>query len=302
MRRGDAESWGDEHFCGPAQLGLLTWGAVGHSEFMWRARTEPRLCAAFETAWGLEGGAPLLTSFDGAALFRPPQLQPAWATRPALEWLHVDQGAGKRGMVALQGQLLLWDQDAASGGLCVVPRSHLLHDELVPAVMGNHDYVQFDANDPRLGGLGDARVVCAQAGDLILWDSRTVHASSPADPAAPLLTEKPTEDEGGGGSGPPRPRPTRAVAFICMVPAAAHLENHAQLAAQRAELVARACTTTHWPFETRMVSQGAEGSGVGNSAAGLSPAARALVAGTPCEVRRRWRAAQPAAQPAAQAG
>lgn len=47
------------------------------------------MTAAFETAWGLEGGAPLLTSFDGCAVFRPPQLAASWATQGALGWLHV---------------------------------------------------------------------------------------------------------------------------------------------------------------------------------------------------------------------
>jgi hypothetical protein len=113
MRRGRPETWGGV-FCGPAHLGLLTWGAIGQSSLQWRARTEPAVGAAFETVWGLSGGAPLLTSFDGLALFRPPQLDATWITRPALEWLHVDQGSSKRGMVGVQGQLLLYDQVSAT--------------------------------------------------------------------------------------------------------------------------------------------------------------------------------------------
>jgi tetratricopeptide (TPR) repeat protein len=179
MRRGRPETWGGV-FSGPAHLGLLTWGAIGQATLQWSARTEPAVGAAFETVWGLSGGDPLLTSFDGLALFRPPQLDATWLTRPALEWLHVDQGSSKRGMVGIQGQLLLYDQDAASGGLVVVPGSHQRHEELVPEHR-RKDYVRFDADDARLDGLGPARLVCAAAGDLVLWDSRTVHASAASD-------------------------------------------------------------------------------------------------------------------------
>ena len=179
MRRGRPETWGGV-FSGPAHLGLLTWGAIGQASLQWSARTEPAVGAAFETVWGLSGGDPLLTSFDGLALFRPPQLDATWLTRPALEWLHVDQGSSKHGMVGVQGQLLLYDQDAASGGLVVVPGSHQRHEELVPEHR-RKDYVRFDADDARLDGLGPARLVCAAAGDLVLWDSRTVHASAASD-------------------------------------------------------------------------------------------------------------------------
>ena len=61
-------------FTGPAHLGLLTWGHIGQSALMWRARTQPGVGCAFEVAWGLPPGAPMLTSFDGLALFRPPQV------------------------------------------------------------------------------------------------------------------------------------------------------------------------------------------------------------------------------------
>ena len=134
MVRGRPETWGRGQFPGPAHLGLQTWGGVGQSEVMWRARCLPRVGAAFEAAWGLEGGAPMLTSFDGLALFRPPQVDGSWATRRALEWLHVDQGSTKRGMVGVQGALLLYDQNQHTGGFVCIPRSHQRHEQLVPDV------------------------------------------------------------------------------------------------------------------------------------------------------------------------
>jgi hypothetical protein len=258
---------------GPAHLGLLTWGAVGQSRFMWRARTARGVIEAFETCWDLQTGGALLVSFDGAALFRPPQLQPGWQTRPALQWLHVDQGAGKRGMAGVQGQLLLYDQTPASGGLVLVPRSHRRHAELVLEHRCKKDFVSFGPGDARLAGLGDARLICARAGDLILWDSRTVHASDPADPSSPL----PLDDDS-------RPRLARCAALITMVPAAPHIAANPALPSRRASLVRRACTMTHWPqeaTEATLVSRGVPGPNVFPSVDALSPHGRALVLGTP---------------------
>ncbi len=275
MVRGDPSTWGNA-FAGPAHLGLNTWGGVGQSELMWRARTAPAVGAAFETAWGLTGGQPMLCSFDGCAVFRPPQLDASWRTRPALEWLHVDQGATKRGMQGLQAQLLLLDQDERSGGLVVLPRSHERHERIVPPDE-THDYYGIDADDPHLDGLGEARLVCARAGDLILWDSRTVHASEPADASAPL----PVDEESGGGVGL-----ARAVCMVCMVPAEAALGARPELPQERARLVEACVTTTHWPGETSVVSHGAAFAGRMGS---IGPEGRALVLGERCLARQKRR-------------
>jgi hypothetical protein len=111
MRRGKPHTWGcadaaasKAAFPGPAHLGLATWGHVGQSAVLWKARCLPRVGAAFEAAWGLDGGAPLIVSFDGLTVFRPPQLAKVWTTQPALKWLHCDQGATKVRATAPQRQ------------------------------------------------------------------------------------------------------------------------------------------------------------------------------------------------------
>ena len=254
-------------------------GGIGQSRLMWRARCLPGVGAAFEAAWGLEPGAPMLVSFDGVAAFRPPQLDARWSTRRALEWLHVDQGSTKRGMAGVQGALLLWDQDASSGGFVCVPRSHERHAILVPEHR-RKDFVQFTPSDARLDGLGAARLICARAGDLVLWDSRLVHASEPADTAAALPV-----DEAGF------PRLARGACMISMVPAAAHVRQDAALASRRRRLIERGCTTTHWPQDCIATSEGvakgsARGADLVTCVERLPPEGVALVGGESCATRR----------------
>ena len=279
MRRRDPATWSASGAHGPAHLGLLTWGGIGQSHLMWRARCLPGVGAAFEAAWGLEPGAPMLVSFDGVAAFRPPQLDARWSTRRALEWLHVDQGSTKRGMAGVQGALLLWDQDASSGGFVCVPRSHERHAILVPEHR-RKDFVKFTPSDARLDGLGAARLICARAGDLVLWDSRLVHSSEPADTAAALPV-----DEAGF------PRLARGACMISMVPAAAHVRQDAALASRRRRLIERGCTTTHWPQDCIATSEGvakgsARGADLVTCVERLPPEGVALVGGESCATRR----------------
>lgn len=270
MQRGDASTWGGS-FPGPSHLGMLSWAGIGQSDFMWHARTAEGVTASFEVAWGLEPGTPLFTSFDGCAFFRPPQLEPSWASQGALSWLHIDQGTLKPSLCGIQGALLLYDQTVSSGGLVLVPRSHRRHQRILDSVgrhSGADDFLPISADSPALEGLDDPALVLARAGDLLLWDSRTVHASAPASAAAPI----PTDPDG-------TVRPSRAAAYVCMVPAATHLLDKPQLARERALAAMHWITTTHWPQDNRAVSQGRQPPRVGLDH--LSATARALVLGLP---------------------
>jgi len=58
------------------------------------------------------------------------------------------------------------------GGTEVIPGSHKLQEEQAKVYKNNDDWTVLNYNDP-LQGKG--KLVEAKAGDLILWDSRTVH-------------------------------------------------------------------------------------------------------------------------------
>uniref|UniRef100_A0A7S4EZ28 Phytanoyl-CoA dioxygenase n=1 Tax=Chrysotila carterae TaxID=13221 RepID=A0A7S4EZ28_CHRCT len=270
MRRGVPQSWQDRCFPGPAHLGMLSWAGIGQSPFMWSARCSAGVVRSFEVAWNLPPRSGLLTSFDGAAFFRPPQIERSWATQPAINWLHCDQGRVKAGLTGIQGALLLYDQDASSGGLVVYPRSHLRHAQTtahVPPDEATHDFVSIAPHHPALDGLGNPRLICGRAGDLVLWDSRTVHASEPALASSSL----PVEADGA-------PRPARVAAYISMIPAAAALAAWPQLAEIRHRAVTDWITTTHWPKEHRAVSQGAQPQRLNLDE--LPPLARSLIYGS----------------------
>ncbi len=104
------------------------------------------------------------------------------------------------------------------------------------------------------------KLVHCRAGDLVLWDSRTIHCNTPAPRA--------TRASGGGGGGGlsggadgsgAGARLVRAVAYVCMTPA--RLASAQVRRARRAAYETRT-TTAHWPHE---LHAGGEGTACGQT-------------------------------------
>lgn len=100
-------------------------------------------------------------------------------------WWHVDQnslrGPTRVGRVCVQGLVSFTKADESTGGLCVIPGSHLLHNAVcdrAPSAKMKNDFVQIDPLDPVL--TMPKKLVCCEPGDLLVWDSRTIHCNTPA--------------------------------------------------------------------------------------------------------------------------
>lgn len=223
-RQGEPDTWTDEGLAivsanGIAN-GLINKRGAGQSDLNWYVRSLPLVRKVFEQVWGTED---LITSFDCFGLFRP------WHTGKFFKtlggWFHVDQGSP--GMQCIQGLLSIFDQDASTGGLTVIPGSHLRFQEhRTPEPF--EEYIAVEKDHPVWNA--PHRLVQMCAGDFVLWDSRTVHCNSPA-------IEFPRT---------PSDRLLRAVVYICMGP-----REHAtpDVLQQRIEAYNMSKTTTHWPHK-----------------------------------------------------
>jgi len=98
--------------------------------------------------------------------------------RPRSEGLHLDQNPfDKPHLDCIQGMMPLLPVTEESGGLEVVPKSHLDENKIkfrerYPSMKGKGDWCPLNAGDPLYH---DAILLTADPGDLILWDSRTIH-------------------------------------------------------------------------------------------------------------------------------
>ena len=268
MKRDDPSTWGGSFFqVGTPATGIMHAKGVGHAEHSWYVRSRTRVIAAFAHIWGIDssssssssgggggGGGPeneLLCSFDGGNVFRPwhhpffegsqvgkstrTSLIPlSWKTRGG--WFHLDQGRTKPDkMVCVQGVVTLFDANETTGGLTVIPGSHKhFKDVISDFATGDGDFVPLPPSVPILNL--PKRLVRARAGDLLLWDSRTLHCNSPA-------VSPPTADPA---------ELLRAVSYVCMTPKSWASEETLAL---RRQAFIDSVTTSHWPHEYTAASQ-----------------------------------------------
>lgn len=241
MLRNDPETWNDDAF---ARLGDLQNGIINGKDFnqdrtCWFIRTLPNVRRSFEALWE---GSPygsctdLITSFDGGNIFRPYHRSGKAKHKTEGGWWHVDQGPTKLGKQSIQGLVSLYDATEQTGGLCVIPGSHRQHTDLMSyAPHWEHDFVlvpEPDINPLICGG----KLVQCKAGDLVLWDSRTVHCNTPA-------LKDPTIE-----SGYKDDDLLRAVVYVCMSPRGMASAETQKL--RRAVYTLRV-GTSHWPHEVR---------------------------------------------------
>jgi ectoine hydroxylase-related dioxygenase (phytanoyl-CoA dioxygenase family) len=322
VSRSDINTWGLNGDWLPSQMNGIVHGfGFGQSTFAWYLRELPAVQKVFSRIWGTPD---LIVSFDGGNVFRPWRHNKEWLTNGG--WWHVDQNAtiaGHDKKVCVQGLVTLYDATADTGGLCVIPTSHLHHTEMCARVGSSKfpgDFVPIPSTDPLLlmteeqardttsseeqvsdtnistgsstysstaeGPSGVSRgtvrcaagLVCAKAGDLILWDSRCIHCNTPAltaltgeAPNGEALTgeeedtqEDTEEDASEGATNTAGEVPSlintagevpcliRSVGYVCMTPAS---WATAEVLEQRQEAYVQNMSTSHWPHH--MVRGGA---------------------------------------------
>ena len=145
----------------------------------------------------------------------------------------------KPNRVCVQGIVNLLPADETTGGLMVIPDSHNRFHELLSVwkKMGNNSKIPTYHEILKEGyGL----LIHAQPGDLMLWDSRTVHCNAPSFVSPAPLHQGET------------PNLLRMVSYICMTPLA-FAENPDELIERRLDAFRYRLTTSHWPHEFQVM-------------------------------------------------
>jgi ectoine hydroxylase-related dioxygenase (phytanoyl-CoA dioxygenase family) len=129
IQRNDPETWNDDNWVGNKSTGIIRSPDFCHSDFMWNTRLLPKVKRSFAHIWNSEE---LITSFDAGNAFRPWKYDRKWKTEG--NWWHVDQnyckGKSRQGRVSVQGLVTYYDVTTETGGLCLIPGSHLFHEEV----------------------------------------------------------------------------------------------------------------------------------------------------------------------------
>ena len=181
VKRDNPSTWDTETWIASPTDGICSCKGFNHSEFAWNTRLLSKVKQAFECIWNTNN---LIVSFDAGNVFRPWKYNNAWITEGG--WWHVDQnamkGESRQGKVCIQGLVTYYDVNEDTGGLCVIPKSHLIHNSICELYHNGNksiDYISIPSTDQFMmehSGI----LICAKAGDLLLWDSRTIHCNTPA--------------------------------------------------------------------------------------------------------------------------
>ncbi|MFO0559194.1 MAG: phytanoyl-CoA dioxygenase family protein [Polyangiales bacterium] len=168
---------------------------LAHTPAQWSLRS---LCApVFAALWNVREHE-LATSFDGLCFMHGARNYQS--AGDLVSFLHSDQHHARPDDWSVQGIVNLVDCGADDGGLVVIPGSHNEHRAFFEAHPEREtiegDWYLFTARE-RARYAKRALKVCARAGDVLLFDSRTFHCNTV----------------------PTRKSAVRACSYVCQIPA-----------------------------------------------------------------------------------
>ena len=201
--------------------GIFKYYEVGNQRFSWLLRTNPKIVNIFKELWETDE---LVTSFDGCCYY------PKEYKGIERYWTHTDQSSRKKGVYCYQSFVSLTNNVERT--LKVYEGSNLLHENYF-------DYMNIDdSNDwniidiEYIKQISDAqRILNVNAGDLVIWDSRTFHQN--------LCGNENCEEE-------------RLVQYLCYLPKN-NDRNTEREQRNRKKYFETRRTTNHWPYPMNVI-------------------------------------------------
>ncbi len=236
VRQDDRSTWKHYFELLPQHSMLMQHFGIGHAQYIWDVRQNPKVAAIFAALWKVKAEQ-LLVSFDGASVHLPPEtVERGWFRN---QWLHSDQSFQRNKLESVQAWVTGFDVREGDGTLQVLEGSHRFHAEFARTFRGRDFKLDwYKLADPEEFAFFEQRgcrsvAIACPAGGMVFWDSRTIHCG-----------REPVQG---------RAQPSiRNVAYICMTPRAwattKIIEKKRQhLAAQR--------TTNHWPHRPKLFAK-----------------------------------------------
>lgn len=171
----DSSTWTASNLPHMHPANLFMHYGIAHEKFIWDIRQEQRIIDVFSELWNTDE---LLVSFDALNITLPNRP----GHEPRKPWPHVDQSPFRRGLHCVQGIANLSNSGPEDGGLTVYPGSHkavesFFDEQTDRSKWERNDFYKF--TEDQISWFRDQgfkpHKVTAEAGDLIIWDSRLIH-------------------------------------------------------------------------------------------------------------------------------
>lgn len=229
--RGNPESWRGISGLFPSHSMLLQHHGIGHAQFIWDLRQNPKCMDVFARLWKCAPDE-LLVSFDGAAFHMPPEnTKIGWHRQT---WFHTDQSYTRREFECVQSWVTALDVNENDATLAVYEGSHAYHAEFAEkfGVTKKDNWYKLDTEEQKefYRSRCEERYIKCPRGSIVLWDSRTIHCG-----VEPRKTRSAPN--------------TRCVAYLCYMPRS--LASDKELA-KKVAAYENGRMTSHWPCKVKL--------------------------------------------------
>ncbi|KAG9600373.1 hypothetical protein KCU77_g4713, partial [Aureobasidium melanogenum] len=213
------------------EKGMCHGYGLPHEKFAWDIRSEPGVVGVFEKVYKTQD---LVVSFDGLNFAFPNRTD----LEPNNPWPHQDQDPEEPGFRCLQGLVNMLPNGPDDGGLIVCKGAHQASEEFHKQFKDEPDKIWtwtkewYGYTKAGMAWLEEKgfkwEKVCAEPGDLIIWDSRTPHYNLP-----------------------PTGKTPRFCAYTCYLPVAEVSKEDLE---RKKKAFEECQSTTHWPNAVQEVS------------------------------------------------
>lgn len=236
IKKNNPNSWKSYKELFPKHGMLLQQWGVGHAQFNWDLRQNPKIVNIFAQIWNVES-TQLFVSFDAASFGFPPETTNfGWKHHIKL---HCDQSFLNSDFKCIQSWIGANDTEDGDATLCVLEGSHNHHAEfkqqfnhLTEAELKDNWFILSDAHINWFVQEKNCalKYIKCPKGSLVLWDSRTIHSGS-----EPM-------------KGRPNPK-MRIVSYLCYLPKQMSSKKNNK---KRIEAYNNLRTTSHWVDNVKM--------------------------------------------------
>ena len=228
IQRTDNKTWKGFYDLYPMHSMLVQHWNVGHAQFAWDARQNPKVVAPFAALWKTDD---LIVSFDGSSFHLPPEdTRKGWYRGGS--WLHTDQRLSDSTFKCAQAWVTPLEVRPGDATLTFLRGSHKYHGEFAQRFKhteNKSDWHMLEGQAEHDFFLKEKQCehmcIACPAGSIVFWDSRTMHAG--IEPQSERA--KPNE---------------RMAIYVCYVPRSRATPKQLE---KKRKALKELRTTSHWP-------------------------------------------------------
>ena len=182
INREDKKTWRELSNLYPLHSMLLQHWQIGHSQYIWDLRQNPKIVNIFSNLWNCQN-EDLLVSFDGVSYHMPPEItKRGWYRKN--DWLHCDQCFQNSDFNCVQSWVTANDINEGDATLTFLEGSNNFHKDCSDDCNIDCKKNWYKLTEKELLFYKDKKcslkkIKCPK-GSMVLWDSRTIHCGSEA--------------------------------------------------------------------------------------------------------------------------